>query len=78
MTDEERAELDELRAFARTKLDEEKAAAQAAEDAKPVPEEVPQGPPSYVHLADGRVLTTSDVTSHHDGVAVIGRYEVGE
>jgi hypothetical protein len=36
----------------------------------------------YVHLADGNVVTLSEEDSdatgtHYDGIAVIGRYEVG-
>lgn len=77
LSDKEKEELTELREFVRSVKAGQDTAAQAAEDAKPEPEPVPQGPLAYVHLADGRVLETTDVTSHHDGVAVIGRFEVG-
>jgi hypothetical protein len=51
------------------------AAPVAAEPVAPVP------PPAeyYIHLADGRVVTSGDSQSSHiDGVAVIGRYPMSE
>lgn len=64
LTDDERAELENLRA--------EKASKPAdvpAEDTVTLP------PTHWLHLADGNVIETNGVKSHHEGIPVIGAYE---
>lgn len=50
----------------------------AASTPAPAEAPAPAGPPAqmyWVHLADGRVIETTDsAATHIDGVAVIGRY----
>jgi hypothetical protein len=67
LTDDERAELDALRAARDT------TAPIQPEDAA-----TPQGPESYNWLADGTIVRSTDVVSHIDGLRVVARYPVEE
>jgi hypothetical protein len=48
-------------------------------EAQPVVQDAVKAVEYYVHLADGNVVTlpADQIDSHVDGVAVIGKYQVG-
>lgn len=65
LTDEERAELEQLRA--------EK---NAAAEAQPVEVESTLPDTHWIHLANGDVFTAKGIASSVDGIPVIGTYEI--
>jgi hypothetical protein len=68
LSDDERKELDELRA-SQKKNDEKVAAEKEAENA-PLPDT------HWLNLADGRTVVTKGVASHYEGVPVLHATEI--
>jgi hypothetical protein len=67
LTEDERAELDELRA----NRDKDNAATKAEEE-----KQSKQPNTHWLHLANGDVVESKGVASHIDGIQVIGSYEI--